>query len=141
MRLGERNLFVPTLTAEGEGVRGSFDRPAQFSSTKGVFSGMRGSVRHDRVVRSRFANGVLHLTIRNANDAQDEDSYAMVVKGDRAELTYVFDRPPGGATVVVDWEPNRVYAPGDSDAASTEMRPSSMRTNAYVRIGISTGSR
>lgn len=134
MRLGERNLFVLTLTPEGEGVRGSFERPAEFSSANQVFSGMRGGVRHDRVARSRFADGVLHLATQNANDAKDEDSYAMAVKGNRAELVsedapagmvvqpFVFERAPGGAAVAADWEPNRAYAPGDSDAPSTEMK-------------------
>lgn len=134
MRLGERNLFVLTLTPEGEGVRGRFERPAKFSSTNSIFSGMRGGVRHDSVVRSRFADGLLHLTIQNANDAKDEDSYTMVVKGNRAELAfddlpadvilepYVFERAPGGATVATDWEPNRTYVPGDSDVQSTEMK-------------------
>lgn len=134
LRLGERNLFVLTLTPEGEGVRGSFDRPEIFFSMNSIFSGMRGGVRRDRVVRSRFADGVLHLTIQNANDAKDEDSYAMVLKGIRAELVfdnapagmilepYIFERAPLGAVVATDWEPNRAYVPGDSDAPSTEMK-------------------
>jgi hypothetical protein len=133
MRLGERNLFVLTLIPEGAGVRGSFDRPAKFSSNNLVFAGMRG-VRHDRVVRSRFADGLLHLTIQNANDAKDEDSYAMTLKGNRAELAFddapagvilepfVFERVPDTATVATDWEPNRAYVPGDSDVPSSEMK-------------------
>ena len=134
LRLGQRNLFVLTLRAQGEGVGGSFERPAHFSSNNSIFSGMRGGVRRDSVVRSRFADGVLHLTIRNANDATDEDSYTMAVKGDRAELNFddvpaatvveplVFERAPGGAAVAADWEPNRVDAPGDSDTPSTAMK-------------------
>jgi hypothetical protein len=54
MRLGERNLFVLTLRPEGDGVRGSFERPAKLSSNTYIFAGMSG-VRHDKVVRSRFA--------------------------------------------------------------------------------------
>jgi len=95
---------------------------------------MRGGVRHDVVARSRLADGTLHLTIQNAIDAKDEDSYAMTVKGDRADLVpddlpagvavqpYAFERVPGGATVATDWEPNRAYTPGDSDAPSAEMK-------------------
>jgi hypothetical protein len=134
MRLGERNLFVLTLTAEGESIRGTLDRPTHLSSNNGIFAGMRGRGRHDPVVRSHFADGILHLTSQNANDASDQDSYAMSVKGNRAELTfddvpagvvmqpYVFERAPGGASVATDWEPNRAYAPGDSDAPSAEMK-------------------
>jgi len=134
MRLGERNLFVLTLAQEGAGVRGSFERPAHLTSNNAIFSNMHGGVRHDSVVRSHFADGVLHLTIRNANDAQDEDSYAMAVKGDRADLAFddlpagvvaeprTFERAPGGAAVATDWEPNRAYVPGDSDAPSAEMK-------------------
>jgi hypothetical protein len=79
MRCGARNLFVLTLTAESSDVRGTFERPATLSRFNGIFFGMRG-VRYDRVVRSRFADGVLHLTTQNANDAHDEDSYVMTVR-------------------------------------------------------------
>jgi hypothetical protein len=135
MRLGERNLFVLTLTPEGDGVRGSFERPAKLSSTNtSIFVGMSGGVRHDNVVRSRFADGVLHLTIQNANNAKDEDSYTMVVKGNRAELAfddvpagvvlepYLFERAPSGTKVATNWEPNRAYVASDSDVPSAEMK-------------------
>lgn len=133
MRLGERNLFVLTLTLEGNGVRGSFERPAKLSSMNCIFTGMSG-VRLDRVARSRYADGVLHLTIQNANDAKDEDNYGMVVRGNRAELViedlpadvvtepYVFGRATTGAKVATDWEPNRDYVVGDSDLPSAEMK-------------------
>ena len=134
MRLGERNLFVLTLAPQGEAIQGGLDRPARFSSNNSIFANMRGGVRHDTVVRSRVADGVLHLTIRNMDDAKDEDSYAMVLNGKRAELTpddlpagvvvqpYAFERAPAGVTVATDWEPNRAYVPGDSDAPNPEMK-------------------
>jgi hypothetical protein len=133
MRCGARNLLVLSLTAESSDVRGTFERPAALSRFNGIFFGMRG-VRDDRVVRSRFADGVLHLTTQNANDAHDEDSYVMIVSGSRAELIAddlppgmvmqpdVFDRAAAGATVAKDWEPNRAYVPGDSDVPSAEMK-------------------
>ena len=133
MRAGARNVFVLVLTPGAEGLRGSFERPAEFSFTNWVFSNLRG-VRRDRVVRSRFADGVLHLTTQNANDPQDEDSFAMTLKEGRAELIredlppgmvmqpFIFERAPNGARVATDWEANRAYAPGDSDAPSAEMK-------------------
>src|SRR5580704_17604437 len=72
VRLGDRNLFVLTLAPEGDGVRGSFERPGKFSSTGSIFTGLSASARQDKVVRSHFAGGVLHLTTQNANDAKDE---------------------------------------------------------------------
>src|ERR1700735_472854 len=88
MRLGGRNLLVLTLTPDGDGVRGIFERPVKFSLTGSTFTGVSGISRQDKVVQSHFADGVLHLTIQNANDAKDEDSYRMVVNGNRAELTF-----------------------------------------------------
>ena len=134
MRLGERNLFVLTMTPEGEGVRGSFERPGKFSSTGSIFTGLSGSARQDKVVRSHFADGVLHLTTQNPNDAKDEDSYRMVVNGNQAALTpddlpagvvlepYLFERVPAGAKVATDWELNRAYTTGDSDIPSADMK-------------------
>lgn len=134
MRLGARNLFVLTLAPRGDTVQGLFDRPAKFSSNNSIFANMQGGVRHDTIVRGRLADGVLHLTTRNANDAKDEDSYAMVVKPNSAELRpddlppgvvvepYTFERVPAGSTVATDWEPNRAYVPGDSGVPSAEMK-------------------
>jgi hypothetical protein len=134
MRLGERNLFVLSLAPEGDGVRGSFERPTKLSSTGSIFTGLSSGTRQDKVVRSHFADGVLHLTIQNANDAKDEDSYRMVVNGNQGELTfddlpaevvlepYVLERAPAGAKVATDWELNRAYTTGDSDVPSAEMK-------------------
>jgi hypothetical protein len=134
MRLGSRNLFVLTLAPESDSVQGAFERPAKFSHLNSIFMNMRGGVRHDKVVKSHFADGVLHLTIRNADDSTDEDSYAMTVNGNRAELAYddlppgiivearTFERAETGAQVATDWEPNRAYVAGDSDVDSAEMK-------------------
>ena len=134
MRLGERNLFVLTLSRQGDGLKGTFDRPAHYTSNNSIFANMRGGVRHDSVVRCHLADGVLHLTIRNADDAKDEDSYAMTLKENRAELAFddvpagavveprTLERVPDGAAVATDWEPNRAYVAGDSDAPSAEMK-------------------
>lgn len=134
MRLGDRNLFVLTLIPEGNGVRGSFARPEKFFSTNSLFVGMRGGVRHDSIVRSHFADGVLHLTIRNAHDAKDEDTWTMSLRQNRAELVleglpagvvvepYPFTRAAGNAQVATDWEPNRAYTAADSDIPNAEMK-------------------
>jgi len=130
MRLGGRNLFVLTLTRDGAGLRGTWDRPLTYASANGIFANMRGGVRHDSV-SSRFADGVLHLTIHNTSDPQDEDSFAMTVDRDRAALAredpgvvaapYSLERSAPGATVAADWEPNRIYSSGDSDIPNDEM--------------------
>jgi hypothetical protein len=98
-----------------------------------MFSNMRGGLRRDSVVRSRFADGVLYVTFQNANDAKDEDQYAMSVQGDRAELAfddappsvvippYLFQWATTGTKVSTDWEANRAHVAGDSDAPSDEM--------------------
>jgi hypothetical protein len=134
MRIGARNLFVLTLTPESDGIRGHLDRPMKFSDTNGTFANMRG-LRTDPVVHTLFKNGVLHLTIQNANDSKDEDAYAMTVQGDQAELVpddlppgvvitpFSFERATAAATVSTKWERNRLYVPGsDSDAPSAKMK-------------------
>lgn len=133
MQLNGHNLFVLNLVAAGGHTRGSFDRPAKISKVNSIFFNL-GGLRHDAVVQTRLADGVLHLTIQNENDAKDEDSYAMVVKENRAELTpddlpagvvvepYLFDRAKSGASVATDWEPNRAYVPGNSEAPSAPMK-------------------
>jgi len=134
MRIENRNLFVLTLTADGDQLRGAYDRPAEFSSTGNIFSNIKGTVRHDLVVKATLTNGVLHLTIQNANDAKDQDTYAMTVKADHAEIAdedsdmgvsldpRTFDRVPAGAAVATGWEPNRTYTSGDSDSPNPEMK-------------------
>ncbi|WP_158943210.1 hypothetical protein [Granulicella sp. S190] len=42
LRLGARNIFVLRLVQDGESLRGSRDRPAQFSSNGYGFANMRG---------------------------------------------------------------------------------------------------
>jgi hypothetical protein len=133
MRLGDRNMFVLMLAAEGADIRGSWDRPMKYASTNGAFSNMHGGVRRDAIVRSRLSDGVLHFTVQSVNDPKDEDTYAMTVNGDHATLVFD-DIPPGvvvaprllervapGAKAATDWEPNRLYTPNDSDIPNAEM--------------------
>jgi hypothetical protein len=134
MRLGDRNMFVLTLIVEDAKIHGSWDRPMKYASTNGAFSNMYGGIRHDPVVRANFSDGVLHLTVQNANDPKDEDIYAMTVNGDHATLAFddipagavvaprLFERVAPGAKVATDWEPNRLYTPNDSDMPSAEMK-------------------
>lgn len=134
MRIGQRNLFVLTLTQENDGMHGHFDRPMTFSDTNGTFANMRG-MRRDQVVRARFENGVLHLTLQNASNAKDEDSYRMTVEGNHAELTpddlppemviepFNFERAAATEKVSTGWEPNHLYVPGsDFDVPNVEMK-------------------
>ncbi len=134
MKLGSRNLIVLTLVRSGDTVEGTWERPDKFTSSGSIFANMGNGVRQDMVAQPRFADGVLHLTIRNAANPKDTDKYAMTVTGDRAFLRYD-DAPPGvvlppyhferaevGARVATDWEPNRLYTPTDSDTPSAEMR-------------------
>lgn len=134
MRIGEHNLLVLTLTPESGRMDGQLERPAKFSESNGTFANLHG-LRTDRVVRARFSDGVLHLTVQNANDAKDEDGYAMTVKGDHAELipdglppgvvvpSFMLDRASAAVKVSSDWEPNRLYVQdADSDVPSAEMK-------------------
>lgn len=134
MRIGERNLFVLSLAPDGSNMKGAMERPAKFDSTGDAFANLRDGVRRDSVVVARFKEGALHFTTRNPNNANDEDGYVMSLKGDRAELVfddlaqgqvmqpYVFEKVADGAKVSTDWEPNRLYTPGDSDSPSAEMK-------------------
>jgi hypothetical protein len=133
MRLGDRNMFVLTLTLENTNVSGFWERPTKYSSLNLAFSNIRGGVRQDRITQANFSNGVLHLTVQNANDPKDEDTYTMTVNGDRASLVYdnippgvvapmQFERVASGAKVATDWEPNRLYTSNDSDIPSAEMK-------------------
>jgi hypothetical protein len=134
MRLGDRNMFVLTLTAEDSSISGSWDRPMTYASTNGAFSNMRGGVRRDPIVRAKLSDGVLHFTVQSASDAKDEDTYAMTVNGDHATLPFddmppgavvapmLFERVASGAKVATDWEPNRLYTPKDSDIPNAEMK-------------------
>ena len=133
MKLGDRNLFVLTLAPEGDGMNGVYDRPAKFSSDNGTYANMRGGVRRDKVVQGVIKDGNLHFKTQNADDPQDGDAYVMTIKGNGAELLFddlpptdvmpplLFQRAPGSVTVSRDWEPNRLYVPGDSDIPNSEM--------------------
>lgn len=134
MRLGNRNLFVLTLTPDGKDMRGIWARPMKYGSTNGTFTNMRDGIRRDPVVKVQFSGDMLHLDTQNAEDSKDTASYDMKLDGDRAMLTY-HDLPPGaglapyvlerasaGTTVATDWEPNRLYTISDSDIPSAEMK-------------------
>jgi hypothetical protein len=134
MRLGDRNVFVLTLSIENKNMSGVWERPRKYARTNGAFSNMSGGVRQDHITQARLSNDVLHLTVQSANDPKDEDTYAMTVNGDRASLVYdnvppgavvapmQFERVAPGAKVATDWEPNRLYTSNNSDNPSTEMK-------------------
>lgn len=135
MRIGQRNLFVLTLTPELDGMHGRFERPMRFSATNGMlFCNMHG-VTIERGVRAVLKDKVLRLTFQNGNDPKDEDAFAMTVNGDHAEIVrddlpsgtvvtpYSFERAAAAAKVATDWEPNRLYVAGaDSDVPNAEMK-------------------
>ncbi|HZU24271.1 MAG TPA: hypothetical protein VFA04_02045 [Bryobacteraceae bacterium] len=133
MRLGERNLFVLTLAQDNGAFRGAFDRPAKLTSTGSIFADISSAVRRETVQNARLVGDALRLTITNANNPNGRDDFLMTLAGDRAELRpadippqivippWVFQRASSEAKVATDWQPNRAYTAGDSDAPSTEM--------------------
>jgi hypothetical protein len=133
MRLGTRNIFVLRLAQDGESLRGSWDRPAKFSSNGNGFANIRGGLRKDKVSHLRIVDGALHFTVQNENDPKDVDAYVMRLNGGRAmvmldglpandvEEPDLFERAGVGETVALDWEPNRLYTARDSDVSNTEM--------------------
>ncbi|WP_433971714.1 hypothetical protein [Tunturiibacter lichenicola] len=132
-RLGARNIFVLRLVQDGESMSGSWERPAKFSNNGYGFANIRGGVRKDKVSHLRMVDGALHFTVQNANDPKDVDAYVMRVDGARAMVMFddlpaddaeepdVFERVKVGATVALDWEPNRLYTAHDSDVSNAEM--------------------
>jgi hypothetical protein len=134
LRIGDRTLFVLTLKQSGDQLTGSYDQPTHWSANRNLFSDIAGPVRHDPVTRAAIKDGVLHFTDQNPTDPKDTNAYVFTLNGDRAELTdddlppglvdepRVFTRGPEGASVSTNWEPNRSYVPGDSDAACAEMK-------------------
>jgi hypothetical protein len=132
MRLGSRNMFVLTLTQRGSTFDGVWDRPAKYETTNGAFSNIQPGFRQDRIVHATLSGDSLHLTIQNAGDPKDEDSFLMTLHGDHALLTYddpdyvvapySFERAAPGAKIAVDWEPNRLYTANDSDTSNPEMK-------------------
>ena len=86
MKLGQRNLYVLTLTQDGQALRGTMDRPTRLSGHNSIFEGMSGGVRRDIVVKSSLVDSILHFTIQNANDPKDEDDYTLAVLSDHADM-------------------------------------------------------
>ena len=132
MRLGSRNLFVLVLTPHGSELSGVWDRPSKYENTNGAFSNIQPGFRQDRIVRASLSGDTLRLTIQNAGDPKDEDSFLMTLHGDHALLTYddpdfvvapyAFERAAPGAKIAADWEPNRLYTANDSDTSNPEMK-------------------
>ena len=133
LRLGARNVFVLRLVQDGESMSGSWERPAKFSKMGDAFANMRGGVRRDSVSHVRLTNGTLHFKVQNASDPKDEDGYEMKLDGNRAALAFddlqpadvadfsSYERVGPEAKVALDWEPNRLYTPSDSDTPNLEM--------------------
>jgi len=90
-------------------------------------------VRRDSVSHVRLTNGTLHFKVQNASDPKDEDGYEMKLDGNRAALAFddlqpadvadfsSYERVGPEAKVALDWEPNRLYTPSDSDTPNLEM--------------------
>lgn len=134
MKIDERNMFVLTLAPAGSSMKGTLERPMKFDSNNGAFANMRDGVRDDVVVVARLKDGTLRFTTRNPSNDKDEDGYVMTLRGSRAELIsddlpagfvmqpYVFEKGIAGTKVSTDWEPNRLYVAGDSDAPNAQMK-------------------
>ncbi len=134
MKVGGRNLFVLTLTAQGDWLIGAWDRPMTFTGSNGAYANMRGGIGHEAVVMSRLASGVLHFRVQNAADGTEENAFAMIVYGEHATLSfdrappnvvtnpYLLERAAAGATVAIDWQPNRLYTRTDFDVPSADMK-------------------
>ncbi len=133
LKLGERNLFVLSLTLEADGVKGTLERPQELSLTGAIFTNIAGASRADPIVKSHFANDVLHFTTQNADNAKDTDDFIMSVNEGQAELS--FDVPPdiilepfplqrehSQVKVGSGWVPGRAYTTNDSDIENTEMK-------------------
>lgn len=150
MKLGERNLFVLKLQGSGATVTGSMERPAKMSDSNNVYANMRGGVRHDPITLANLKNGVLHITVQNADNAKDQDMFAVTEKGDTLSLAWddvpvgmivaprIFLRTSAGAKVATDWEPNRLYTAMDSDTPSSEMK-AIYAEDQRIRTGPMTG--
>jgi hypothetical protein len=133
MRLGSRNIFVLRLVQDRESLRGSWERPAKFSGMGDAFANVRGGIRKDGVSHFRLVDGALHFRVQNASDPKDEDGYVMRLDGNRAALAFddlpaddleephFFERVGSESTVALDWEPNRLYTPRDSDTSNVEL--------------------
>ncbi len=134
MRLGDRNLFVLTLTSQGTALDGSMVRPAHYSSSNGTYANLSNDVCKYSIMRIKLEGETLHFVAQSAKDAKDEDAYAMTVEGGHAALAFD-DIPPGiivapltiergapDAQPATDWHPNRLYTAEDSSTPSAEMK-------------------
>ena len=113
--------------------KGTLERPQELSLTGAIFTNIAGASRADPIVKSHFANDVLHFTTQNADNAKDTDDFIMSVNEGQAELS--FDVPPdiilepfplqrehSQVKVGSGWVPGRAYTTNDSDIENTEMK-------------------
>lgn len=132
MRLGDRTLFVLTLTSKNTTVS---DCPGEFSfEGNTVFSNIHGEPQHDPIVDSYLSDGSLHFTVHSSSSSKDVAQYSMSLRDNRAILfkttsddpapnnPLVFERGTTGAKVSMDWEPNRAYSANDFDTPNPEMK-------------------
>jgi hypothetical protein len=131
MQLGQRNLFVLSLTANESGVTGSMEQPKEISlNDKNVFTHIGSEVERNTIVSSRIADGALHITVADASDPTNKNEYVMTLKGDGAELRFA-DLPAGtsikpfqlrrttaDAKVATDWDPVQQYVPDEPESSS-----------------------
>jgi hypothetical protein len=136
LRLGDRNLFVFTLSPSADCATGTLDRPSEMSATNSLYANISNTARRDPITKCHFADGVLHITTQNSSNPKDTDDYAIKIQGNQAELAeddippgvpYIpepvkLTRVPAETKVSTDWQPNRAYTLTDSDTSNTEMK-------------------
>ena len=136
LKLGDRNLFIFTLSPSADCVTGALDRPSSMSATNSLYANITNTVRRDRITKCHFTDGVLHIATQNSADPKDEDDYAIIIQDNQAQFVED-DVPPGvpyipepvkltrvapETKVSTNWEPNRAYTLTDSDTSNTEMK-------------------
>lgn len=131
-RIGQRNLFVLTLIADGDRFHGAFDRPAKMSSTGNLFSNISSTVAHDTISKGEVKDGVLHITVQDATDPKDTDVYAMTVSGNQAELAYD-DLPPASSSNRALLSVLRQARPCRPNGSATAPTPSATSTSPTLK--------
>ncbi|WP_058185656.1 hypothetical protein [Terracidiphilus gabretensis] len=136
LKLGDRNLFIFTLSPSADCVTGTLDRPSSMSATNSLYANITNTSRRDLITKCHFADAILHITTQNSGNPKDEDSYAITIQGNQAQFVED-DIPPGEpyipepvkltrvapeTKVSTDWEPNRAYTLTDSDTSNAEMK-------------------
>lgn len=133
LRLGPRSFFVVTIERSADGVAGTIARPAHFQTDDaGRLSEISGGIVTSRIVRGQLGEGGLRFTSEDPG-SKDTDDWEMRLSGvDQAFLrltvlptaTWILDRVRDGSVpaVAIDWDPGRLYVPGESDVPSGEMQ-------------------